>query len=201
MNLWKLNLSAKIKIFGWRVLHGLVPCIGVLANRHIINSRTCLAYNEACEDIKHLLFMCKRAREIWQTIGVWQEIENEVAVNQSGSIVVAKLINSSRPLEFLNHLGLAELILIGCWFIWWERRKLVHGEVIQFQVRAALSIATYITNYQRALKKTVKHAKDWKKPPEGILLLNIDASYKPERGEGGTGGLERCKWHVYSSSL
>jgi len=122
---------------------------------------------------------------------VWQEIENEVAVNQSGSIVVAKLINSSRPLEFLNHLGLAELILIGCWFIWWERRKLVHGEVIQFQVRAALSIATYITNYQRALKKTVKHAKDWKKPPEGILLLNIDASYKPERGEGGTGGVLR----------
>ena len=102
--------------------------------------------------------MCKRAREIWQTIGVWQEIENEVAVNQSGSIVVAELINRSRPLNFLNHLGLAELILTGCWFIWWERRKLVHGEVIQFQVRAALSIATYITNYQRALKKNAKHA-------------------------------------------
>jgi hypothetical protein len=61
----------------------------------------------------------------------------------------------------------------------------VHGEVIQSQVRAALSIATLTANYQRALKKIVKHAEGWKKPPEGILLLNIDASYKPERGEGG----------------
>ena len=77
----------------------------------------------------------------------------------------------------------------------------MHGEVIQSQVRAALSIATFTTNYQRALKKTVTRAKDWKKPPKGILLLNIDASYKPKRGEGGTGGLERCKCLVYSSSL
>ena len=95
------------------------------------------------------------------------------------------MINRSRPLAFLNHLRLAELILTGGWFIWWERRKLVHGETIQSQGRAALSIATLTTNYQRILKKTVTRAEGWKKPPEGILLLNIDASYRPERGDGG----------------
>ena len=57
--LWKLNVPAKIKIFGWRVLFGLLPCWRVLANRHIENSGTCPACNDACEDIKHLLFMCK----------------------------------------------------------------------------------------------------------------------------------------------
>jgi hypothetical protein len=36
--LWSLNVPAKIKIFGWRVLHGLIPCLGVLANRHIAQS-------------------------------------------------------------------------------------------------------------------------------------------------------------------
>ena len=122
---------------------------------------------------------------------MWQEIENEIAGNQSSSVVVAELINRSRPLDFLNHLALAELILTGCWFIWWERRKSVHGEIIQSQVRAALSIATLTTNYQRALKKTVKRVEGWKKPPEGILFMNIDASYKPERGEGGAGGVLR----------
>ena len=136
-----------------------------------------------------LLFMCKRAKEICQTIGVWQEIEREVAGDRLGSVVVAKLINRSRPLAFLNHLGLAELILAGGWFIWWERRKLVHGETIQSQGRAALSIATLTTNYQRILKKTVTRAEGWKKPPEGILLLNIDASYRPERGDGVQGEL------------
>ena len=100
------------------------------------------------------------------------------------SVVVAELINRSRPLAFLNHLRVAELILTGGWFIWWERRKLVQGETIQSQGRATLSIATLTTNYQRILKKTITRAEGWKKPPEGILLLNIDASYRPERGDG-----------------
>ena len=99
-------------------------------------------------------------------------------------MVVAELINRSRTLALLNHLGLAELILRGGWFIWWERRKLVQGETIQSQGRAALSIATLTTNYQRILKKTVTRAEGWKKPPKEILLLNINASYRPERGNG-----------------
>jgi hypothetical protein len=33
--LWKLSVPAKIKIFGWRALHGLIPGVGVLANGHI----------------------------------------------------------------------------------------------------------------------------------------------------------------------
>jgi hypothetical protein len=27
--LWKLNIPAKVKIFGWRLLHGLIPCFGI----------------------------------------------------------------------------------------------------------------------------------------------------------------------------
>jgi len=73
-------------------------------------------------------------------IGVWQEIERDVALDSSGSVVVTELINRSRSLGFLKHLGLAELILTGDWFIWWERKKLVHGETIQSRVRAALSL-------------------------------------------------------------
>jgi hypothetical protein len=47
------------------------------------------------------------------------------------------------------------------------------------------------TNYQRILKKTVTRAEGWKKPLEGILLLNIDASYRPERDDGCTRGVLR----------
>jgi len=37
--LWQLQIPSKIKIFGRRVLHGDLPCKGILANRHIENSR------------------------------------------------------------------------------------------------------------------------------------------------------------------
>jgi hypothetical protein len=33
--LWNLDVLTKIKIFRWRVLHGLIPCQWILANRHI----------------------------------------------------------------------------------------------------------------------------------------------------------------------
>ena len=62
-------------------------------------------------------------------------MERVMDSDRSGSVAVADLIKMSRPLEKLNHVGLAELI-------WWERRKFVHGEVIQRPVRLALSIAT-----------------------------------------------------------
>ena len=109
-----------MKIFGWRVLHGLLPCIVILENRHIKRSGSCPTCNEGCEDIKHLLFLCKRAHDIWQQIGVWHEIQEYIQADRSESIAIVEIINKSRSLGFLNSLGLAELILIGSWYIWWE---------------------------------------------------------------------------------
>jgi len=129
--LWQLQIPSKIKIFGRRVLHGDLPCKGILANRHIENSSSCPACHDDCEDIKHFLFTCSRAKEIWQSLGVWRKLERVLESDRSGSVLVADLIKISRPLEKLNSFGLAELILTGGWYIWWERRKFVHGEPIQ----------------------------------------------------------------------
>ena len=126
--LWQLQIPSKIKIFGRRVLHGDLPCKGILANRHIENSSSCPACHDDCEDIKHLLFTCSRAKEIWQRLGVWRKLERVLESDRSGSVLVADLIKISRPLEKLNSVGLAELILTGGW--WWERRKFIHDEPI-----------------------------------------------------------------------
>ena len=163
--LWKIDVPAKIKIFGWRVLHGLIPCRGILANRRIDNSSSCPACHEGCEDIKHVLFTCSRAKEIWRILGVANEIQNLLRVDRSGSVVLAEMIKVSRPLGTMNHVGLAELILTGGWYIWWERRRFVHGETVQNPTRAAMSIETLTTNYQRAGKKKSKKQEGWKKPP------------------------------------
>jgi hypothetical protein len=54
---WKLHLPAKIKILRWRILHGLLPCRGEQANRRF----GCPMRSEGCEDIKHLIFIRRRA--------------------------------------------------------------------------------------------------------------------------------------------
>lgn len=73
--LWILWLPAKIKIFGWRVLQGLIPCRGVLANKHIGNNSSCPLCQQGCEDIKHMMFQCERAREVWTAMGIWGRIK------------------------------------------------------------------------------------------------------------------------------
>jgi hypothetical protein len=46
-------------------------------------------------------------------------------------------------------------------------------------------------NFQRSVKKSNKKQEGWKKPPEGELLLNVDASYKAESGTDSTGAIIR----------
>lgn len=62
--LWKLSVPSKIKIFAWRVLHGCIPCLVILANKHISNTGNCPICHKGAEDIKHALFSCDRAREV-----------------------------------------------------------------------------------------------------------------------------------------
>jgi len=109
--LWKLEVPAKIKIFGWRVLHGLIPCKGILANRHIENSSSCPACQSHCEDIKHVLFKCNQAKDIWRILGVADNINSALSLHPSGSVVVAEMITRPKHIDELNHIGLVELIL------------------------------------------------------------------------------------------
>jgi ribonuclease HI len=189
--LWKMNVPVKIKIFGWRILHGLLPCRGVLANKHIGEESSCPVCRQGGEDIKHVLFSCERAKEIWRLMGILEEINRLINTNRSGSVLMADIVKTSKNVKHLNQVGLAELILTGGWYIWWERRKLVHGDTVQNPARAALSIATLTTNYQKAENKSSKVRVRWKKPPEDFLCLNVDASYNIERSTGSSGAVIR----------
>jgi len=157
-----LQVASKIKNFGWRVLHGAIPCKGILANRHIENSSSCPACHEGCEILNTFcspaivskgygndLVFGTRWREFWHQI-------------DQG---LADFINNSRPVMNLNQVGLTELILTGGWYIWWERRKFVHGEAIQQPMQSALSIASLTTNYKTAMKKSIKQREGWKITP------------------------------------
>jgi hypothetical protein len=56
--------ASKIKKFAWKSLHGILPCYGILANRHVPISGQCPRCSIHCEDIKHVLFECEHAIEV-----------------------------------------------------------------------------------------------------------------------------------------
>ena len=90
--LWKLSIPSKIKIFAWRVLHGCIPCLTILANKHISNTGNCPMCQTGAEDIKHALFSCNRAREVWGALGIWDVIEKLLSIDRSGSVLIQEII-------------------------------------------------------------------------------------------------------------
>ena len=111
--LWNLDVPAKIKIFGWRVLHGIVPCRAILANRHIGNSGSCPVCEVGCEDIKHVLFMCPRAKDVWCQLGLWQRLEEILIEDRSVSVLLQEILRRGDPAPNFGGVGFAEAILTG----------------------------------------------------------------------------------------
>ena len=63
--LWKLHLPNKIKIFGWRACHDILPTKKNLAQRRIIGDSVCELCQQGSESGIHVLWGCGVARDVW----------------------------------------------------------------------------------------------------------------------------------------
>jgi len=79
------------------------------------------------EDIRHALFACSQAREVWSALGIWQQIQALMAEDRSGSVVLQEAIRRGGRAVQWSNVGLSEIILTGCWYIWWQERQVVRG--------------------------------------------------------------------------
>ena len=68
---WLENVSGKVNIFVWRACMNLLPTISNLVTRGLVpNSFNCVHCSTHMEDIKHALFHCYWAQDIWADMGV-----------------------------------------------------------------------------------------------------------------------------------
>jgi len=75
-------MPSKVKNLVWRALHGCIPCLAILANKHIMNTVNCLVCHTEAEDIRHILFSCSRAREVRSALDVLSHIENLLTIDR-----------------------------------------------------------------------------------------------------------------------
>jgi hypothetical protein len=97
------------------------------------------------------MFSCERAKDIWCELGLYEIVENAMAVDRSGSVVLEEILrgNSKTP-EHLVNIGLKEAIVVGAWYIWWQRGELVNGEKVVPLDQIAFSIQALAANYRGA---------------------------------------------------
>jgi hypothetical protein len=90
-----------------------------LVNIHVGTSGECPICHQAPEDIRHLLFQCITARELWSLLGLEEILDEALVVDLSGSAVLEHVIRMpSVPLHGFQF-GLKETSVIACWHLWW----------------------------------------------------------------------------------
>jgi ribonuclease HI len=191
--LWQLKIPAKVKIFAWRALHGIIPLKAILANRHIGTSGSCPVCNLDAEDIRHLLFTCPAATIVWQNLGLSQIIDDVLLEDRAGSAVLEYILNKqNNDLEGFTLFGVKEVVLVACWYLWWLRRQRTHDEPTPPVYKCKMSILAMTANAakvgtNKAQVITVK----WSKPEVRQVKVNVDASFHADSCSGAIGAVIR----------
>lgn len=116
--LWSLKVPSKVKIFLWRCLHNAVPCMGVLANRHIATSGQCPICKLHAEDVSHMLFSCGRAKEIWLQLGLLERINASCTDGKSGAEVLdALLCDKANQEQYIDVVQIPEMVAVTGWYL------------------------------------------------------------------------------------
>ena len=202
-SLWKLKVPSKVKIFVWRSLHGILPIKCVLANRHIGTTSECPICRSGPEDIRHLLFQCQTAVDLWTALGLISEIEDASREDSSGSGILEVLLR--RPDAETTNIGdfrIKETIAIAAWYLEWIRRKRTHDEVSPPLHKCKISILSMVANYAKASKPPdPSAAPKWIRPEPRQVKLNVDASFHVNASAGAVGAILRdYKGHVIGAS-
>jgi hypothetical protein len=92
--LCKLKLPAKVKIFCWRVLHGILPLKDILVKRHIDTDAICPLCTLAREVILHMIIKCQGAVNIWRALGMGNTIEDASSGSSLGTEVLQSLFQA-----------------------------------------------------------------------------------------------------------
>ena len=123
-------------------------------------STKCPACEEA-ESVKHMLFLCPKAKQVWYMLGLQEVIERGCAVDRAGEAVLEYLLSVPANETMVLGQGKGPLIIaIACWFLWWERRKLVHGEHTQQPNQIVLSIRALAENFSAAATSSAKEKRN-----------------------------------------
>ena len=90
-----------------------------LANTHIKVSPTCPSCSNGAEDTKHVLFLCRKAKEVWGKFGLHELINKDCVVDHAGEAVLEFLIFMlDLELVIAGSQNTHEFIAITAWYFW-----------------------------------------------------------------------------------
>lgn len=119
--LWKQSIPLKTKIFMWHALHKSLPTLQLLKSRGIELDDKCKRCNQSSENLTHLLWECKLAKECWNFFTVWMEMSEPLPINLRQAII---LTTDKKRVQGFNTCFGATI-----WTIWLLRNDCVFNNI------------------------------------------------------------------------
>ena len=71
---------------------------------------------------------------------------------RSGSVIIEEILNQEDTmLPIMPSVGLKEIMMTGCWYLWWIRRRVTHNEQIPPVTRWHTFVLAITSNHKRTL--------------------------------------------------
>ena len=140
-----------------------------------------------------MLFLCKKAKEVWENLGLYEVVKKVCGVDCAGEAVLeVLLLIPEHELAFLGSHNTRKLIAITAWYLWWNRRQFVHEGKVQDASQTSMGILAIASNYIKTYSpKAKRKSEGWSKPSMGFVKLNVDASFDHDQLRGTTGAVIR----------
>ena len=122
--IWKVPTLPKIRTFLWRAASGAPAVAECLTAHGMPVDLTCKLCNQGSETIKHVLFQCTKAQELWREFDVIpsQNVQNADLVELlNGCLHIMEDSN----MELVRRRAIPWML----WTIWKNRNSLLYAEV------------------------------------------------------------------------
>ena len=106
--LWKLRVPNKMKVFGWRACHNILPTRDNLVLRRILEDDGCILCSRMAETGIHALWECGVAQDVWA--GSFIRLQKCIQGLEDVIQLFEDLLSRMSTTEF-------ELFLVQAWFI------------------------------------------------------------------------------------
>ncbi|CAL9226865.1 unnamed protein product, partial [Arabidopsis halleri] len=197
--IWKLQITPKIRHFLWRCLSGAVATATQLNSRTIPADPICQRCCKEEETINHILFTCPFADVVWRQVnGIVGQLNfsTNLENNFSNLLLRTKITSSSNFQRFLP--------LWIVWRLWKSRNDFLFRKITrppQVEVKKGIYEANEwleanvnteeIRTTHMNCNQTKNRSSQWQPPPEGWLKCNFDSGFLQGRSFTNTGWLIR----------
>ena len=185
--LWKLHIPNKLKIFGWRVCHDILPTRENLVRKTIIEDRTYQLCTRGDETALHALWECSVAQDVWA--GSIKKLQKE-------SCDVHDIRQLVETLTHKLNLEETEPFFVQAWLIWSQRNLVLHGGMLQDPSRLVQRAADLLKEFKEAQVQLVASLSaprnsQWRPPAANGFKLNFDAAIFHDIHASGFGAVIR----------